>query len=501
MNLIRSSCRAVSPLALIGLLFADSSPIPYQPPVPTASVAAGTPVARIPAALLPQMNTDLAADDPAYAIASLAGAPATLRAADSSLRTTATFTSAGITIAGRGGASWHLRLAAVGDGALTAPVVETAPVADGTRVTYRHGDLTEWYVNGPVGIEQGFTLATPPARSDTVAIALDVTGAQPTLTGDAVLLTLPGGETQRYEGLAATDARGQSLPARLTVVDDTIRIIVTTAGATWPVTVDPFVQTNVFAANDAVSADGLGSSVAVDTAGDVVVAAAQHKTISGRVVGEVYIWHIGTPSTVFQIHGGSFANPSGFGRSIAVSGDGKKVAIGVPNIASDWPSEGNVLVYGYSAPVYNLIATLKPNCSSCQTRLTGALFGSSVSMNQDGSIIAVGAPGQSTVIQNSRFQTWEPSISSMGRDTVRSKSTMAIYRRERPIKGAKHWAPASPSIAPASRSRAANRDTASLSVLGAERLTFSIRPARGRGSPCSPPATPVRTISWATAWR
>jgi len=28
---------------------------------------------------------------------------------------------------------------------------------DGTRLEYRRGDLTEWYVNGREGLEQGFT--------------------------------------------------------------------------------------------------------------------------------------------------------------------------------------------------------------------------------------------------------------------------------------------------------------------------------------------------------
>jgi hypothetical protein len=33
----------------------------------------------------------------------------------------------------------------------------------GAQVHYRHGALDEWYLNGPAGLEQGFTLATAPA--------------------------------------------------------------------------------------------------------------------------------------------------------------------------------------------------------------------------------------------------------------------------------------------------------------------------------------------------
>ena len=35
------------------------------------------------------------------------------------------------------------------------------------RVVYRHGSLEEWYVNGPLGLEQGFTLGARPAGHGT----------------------------------------------------------------------------------------------------------------------------------------------------------------------------------------------------------------------------------------------------------------------------------------------------------------------------------------------
>ena len=31
------------------------------------------------------------------------------------------------------------------------------------RVTYAHPGLSEWYVNGPLGLEQGFTIPRAPA--------------------------------------------------------------------------------------------------------------------------------------------------------------------------------------------------------------------------------------------------------------------------------------------------------------------------------------------------
>ena len=40
-----------------------------------------------------------------------------------------------------------------------------APTGSGNRVLYRHGSVNEWYVNGPVGLEQGFTIAHGPASA------------------------------------------------------------------------------------------------------------------------------------------------------------------------------------------------------------------------------------------------------------------------------------------------------------------------------------------------
>ncbi|MPZ21891.1 MAG: hypothetical protein GEV06_29070, partial [Luteitalea sp.] len=57
-------------------------------------------------------------------------------------------------------------LEGVGYGEALEPVEAVTPTATANRVEYRRGALTEWYVNGPLGLEQGFTLARPPAPSD-----------------------------------------------------------------------------------------------------------------------------------------------------------------------------------------------------------------------------------------------------------------------------------------------------------------------------------------------
>ena len=86
---------------------------------------------------------------------------------------------------------------------------------------YRRGALTEWYVNEARGLEQGFTLSAPPARSGkrfglpTSRIALEMTGAlHPKLVSRARsgFARLGGQAVLRYGDLKAWDARDKSWP-------------------------------------------------------------------------------------------------------------------------------------------------------------------------------------------------------------------------------------------------------------------------------------------------
>jgi hypothetical protein len=62
-----------------------------------------------------------------------------------------------------GSGQWRLALSAVRRGDRLHQTPATAPVAEGTnRVVYRHGSIQEWWVNGPAGLQQGFTLPTRP---------------------------------------------------------------------------------------------------------------------------------------------------------------------------------------------------------------------------------------------------------------------------------------------------------------------------------------------------
>src|SRR5689334_14005792 len=64
-----------------------------------------------------------------------------------------------------GPARLGITLSAYGNGSALQPVRSALPSANANRVRYAHGDLTEWYANGPLGIEQGFDVAARPSAA------------------------------------------------------------------------------------------------------------------------------------------------------------------------------------------------------------------------------------------------------------------------------------------------------------------------------------------------
>ena len=86
----------------------------------------------------------------------------------------ARFSDSGVRVSARGG-HLALSLAGVGYGSSFRPLGSRPPSADRNRVSYADRALTQWYENGPLGLEQGFTLRAPPpagAARGRVTVAL-----------------------------------------------------------------------------------------------------------------------------------------------------------------------------------------------------------------------------------------------------------------------------------------------------------------------------------------
>ena len=113
------------------------------------------------------------------------------------------------------------------------PASPAKPSGEDNRVTYRRGALTEWYVNEPTGLEQGFALAEPPGEGiprGTLRLELRLDApfrAQLIEDGAAIrLVDQKHGVRLRYDELHAWDAAGREIPARMTADDRAIAILV-----------------------------------------------------------------------------------------------------------------------------------------------------------------------------------------------------------------------------------------------------------------------------------
>jgi hypothetical protein len=161
------------------------------------------------------------------------------------------------------------------------PATAVKPTAHANRITYARGAVSEWYANGPMGIEQGFNVAHPVGASsdNTLTLALSLGGslrARMQAGGRGVLLSAPGGKVAlRYGQLSASDSTGRSLPVSLALHGHSLQFSVRTAGARYPLSIDPIVQEGQLSG----PSEGIGSSVAIE--GSTIVVGAAGEIVSG----------------------------------------------------------------------------------------------------------------------------------------------------------------------------------------------------------------------------
>ena len=309
--------------------------------------------------------------------------------------------------------SFGLELTGLGRGAtqLERSASPEARIAD-ERLTYAWGaGLEEWFVNGPSGLEHGFTLQVRPA------------GASPELT---VELTVRGGLTPRvlggardvefvddraravvtYTGLLAFDADGAHVPARFEGSPSALHIVVDDSRARYPLTIDPVVQQAYLKASNTRSSAVFGNAVAIS--GDTVVIGSSSESSNATGVngdenntsaagaGAAYVFRRnGTTWTqeAYLKASNTDANDH-FGTSVAISGD--RIAIGADDEDSigagvngnqfdnSASSAGAVYVFVRTGTSWAQEAYIKASNPAAVDR-----FGFSVAL--DGSTLVVGA--------------------------------------------------------------------------------------------------------------
>jgi hypothetical protein len=352
----------------------------------SAAVVAGaeqsnakTGLESLPAAARGSISARLGQDLPAYRVRVTSSG---LEAQNAKKTLKADFTASGVTF-DASGATWGMALRGIGYGEGLKPVNSARPRQVGAnRVEYRRGSVTEWYVNGPMGVEQGFTIGKRPDEANGQGLTMEL-GLSGSLDANAhkgkTELTLSDGQSKlRYAGLSARDASGKELAATLEVQGQRLLLKADDARARYPVTIDPFVQLAELTASDGGENDGLGTSVAVS--GNTVAVGA-----SGNInVGAVYIfvkpasgWQNMTQTATLTESDG--APGDGFGDAVSISGN--TVMAGAPYANVDQGA-----AYVFVEPVGGWVSTTE---TAKLTASDSTEFGGAIATN--GSTAIVGA--------------------------------------------------------------------------------------------------------------
>ncbi len=221
----------------------------------------------LPSALVPVVAKSLGKDDPSYHINStkdLHIAKTPRHGLETSFeKSSVTFKS--------GSDSFELSLDALGRGDQLNPVADVSEVKSvDNRLEYTRGDVTEWYLNSLLGMEQGFTLSQrPDGAEDKVSVVLGLS-TKGDLTpndskdGKSIIFTDSSGEVaMSYSKLYVYDANHKELESSMKLSDKGIVIAFNDTGATYPVVVDPLVEVQRILASNGNDFDYFGWCSAV----------------------------------------------------------------------------------------------------------------------------------------------------------------------------------------------------------------------------------------------
>ncbi|MET0603852.1 MAG: hypothetical protein ABW167_17845 [Baekduia sp.] len=247
-----------------------------------------SPDVALPAAARAAISERIGRDDPAFAATargdgawSMVNRPARVRAV---LRRS------GGEVVADGAPGVRVRLAGIVADGRSVAVGVVAPRARHNRVEYRHAGVTEWYANGPAGVEQGFRVDRPRdgGGRSTLSVDLALGGAGVAARRDprgGVTIATRRGPVLRYGDLWAQDAAGRPLAARLEPVAGGLRLAVDVRGARYPVTIDPVYQAAQLLASNGDNGDFFGWRIAMS--GDTVVVGAPYSHLHR---GGVYVF-------------------------------------------------------------------------------------------------------------------------------------------------------------------------------------------------------------------
>ncbi len=348
--------------------------------------------ASLPLVARSKISAVLGRNEPGYYARTRDGA---FDAANAAQHLTVHFSSQGVKVS-TGSSRSGMTVRAYGYGNDLRVVSRPALKASFNRVEYRRGPFEEWYINGPEGLEQGFTIAEPPGSGNgrPLTIALQFSGnLRPLANPDGTSLILSDSEETRlrYTGLAARDAIGRHLRASLEVRERQVFLRVNDSGAQYPVVVDPIIQLAELTSSDAGAGDAFGTSVAIS--GDTIVAGApSHAVGTNAQQGATYIFvkpangWANTSTFSAELTASDGIAGDSFGSSVAINGD--TIVVGACNL-SGVCSNGPGKAYVFVKPASGWATT---------SAFNGKLTASDVGVGADGFGIPVSIGGDTVVI-------------------------------------------------------------------------------------------------------
>ncbi len=295
---------------------------------------------------------------------------------------------------GRGG-DWNVTLRTQGIGrAGGACALDPLSISvEGNRIDLDRGPLGEWLENRERGIEQSWLIAVRPDDDGPLLMDVEISGLTPCIDKDgrsAVLTDAEGTVRLLYRDLHVFDACGRALDARMQPISGGICIRIEDEGASYPVTVDPWLGGPDWTAEgdqgDALfgwSVSGAGD-VNGDGFDDVIVGARwfdNGQVDEGRAY--LYLGSAGGPALAADWTAESNQAGAEFGIDVSragdVNGDGfDDVLVGASGFDNGQVDEGRAYLYLGSASGPLLV----PNWTA-ESDQDDASFGNSVSAAGD----------------------------------------------------------------------------------------------------------------------
>jgi hypothetical protein len=365
-------------------------------PVAAAQHAAKGPrvgLASLPLGSRAVVSASLGAQDPRYRVVR-SGAGLAARNPQQGLA--AKFAAGGAEVA-TGAGRVRLALHGIGWGSSLQALGPVRPAAGANTVTFAHGAVNEQYANGPLGLEQSFSIARAPGGSGTgpLTLALDVRASAPMHLaegGRALTFARAGSTGLRYAGLFATDASGRRLGSWLELSAGRLLVRVQAQGARFPITIDPFFQQgSKLTGGEESGAGEFGASVALSADGNTAIVGGP---LDNTGTGAAWVftrsegkWSQQGP----KLTGGEETGAGRFGFSVSLSADGNTALIGGP---LDNSSTGAAWAFTRSEGKW----------TQKGAKLTGSgetgkgEFGIGVTLSRDGKTAIVGGSGDNKAV-------------------------------------------------------------------------------------------------------